>query len=129
MSAVLFRISFPESLMISDEESLMADVIFGRVVQQCIRACDSGYRIGDDEVLLIMPDTPSSGSKIVVARIYSSFKRATAVECPNLSRAKLEFVDRDYIGGNDLPPYGKLLDEMSVEFFRKNQGQGSPAGK
>jgi GGDEF domain-containing protein len=121
-SAVLFKLTFPpgSTIGVSEEEQKLAAVIFGRIVQQSIRVCDSAYRTTDDEVLLLMPDTPNSGSKIVVSRIYTALKRTSAVECPSLSKAILDSAERDYMGGTDLPAYDKILDELSVLLYRKN---------
>jgi GGDEF domain-containing protein len=120
-SAALFKLTFPPGSIpgVSEEEQKLAAVIFGRIVQQSIRVCDSAYRASDDEVLLLMPDTPNSGSKIVVSRIYAALKRTSAVECPSLSKAILDSAERDYMGGTDLPAYDKILDELSVLLYRK----------
>ncbi|MDR1966242.1 MAG: hypothetical protein LBQ36_05990 [Synergistaceae bacterium] len=121
MSAVLFRISYPPAhgIEISEIEQKLIFAIFGRIVLQCIRACDSAYRTGNDEVLLLMPDTPHSGADIVIGRVYDTLKRSSAVECPNLSKAILDYIARDYIGGGDLPAYDRILEELSVLLYRK----------
>ena len=71
LSAVLLKLTFPPGIenSIDEDERRLAEVIFGRVVGKSIRVCDSGYRTSDSEVLLIMPDTPNSGSKVVISRI------------------------------------------------------------
>jgi hypothetical protein len=124
ISVVLFKIIFPpeESFTISEDEKKLIFVIFGRIVMECIRVCDSAFRTGtgNDEVLLLMPDTPSSGASIVISRVYSKLKRTSAVECPSLSKVMLNYIDKDFIGGTDLPPYDKILEEMSVLIYRKN---------
>ena len=66
-----------------------------------------------------MPDTPNSGSKVVISRILVGIKSAAAVECPQCSRAIIDYADRDYVGGVDLPPYDKILSELSVALYRK----------
>jgi GGDEF domain-containing protein len=121
VSVAFFKLTFSHSEMngVSEEERKLAHVILGRIVQQSIRACDSAYRISGDEVLLFMPDTPNSGSKIVVSRIYAGLKNTSAVECPILAKGILDYVDKDFVGGTDLPPYDKILEEMSLAFYRK----------
>jgi PAS domain-containing protein len=121
MSVVFFKLSYPPgaAVGVSDDELRLASVIMGRVILQSIRICDSAYRMADDEVLLLMPDTPKAGSKVVISRIYAMLKRTSAVECPSLSRAIMDCVDRDYVGGTDLPPYDKLPGELSTLFYRK----------
>jgi hypothetical protein len=121
LSAVLLKLTFPPNveLIISEDERRLAEVIFGRVVEKSIRACDSGYRTNDDEVLLIMPDTPNSGSKVVISRIFAGMKSAGAVECPQCARAVVNYADRDYIGNIDLPSHDKILSELSVALYRK----------
>ncbi|MDR1136904.1 MAG: hypothetical protein LBK91_01155, partial [Synergistaceae bacterium] len=121
VSVAFFKLSFPKdaAIGISEDERKLAHVVLGRIIQQSIRACDSAYRTAGDEVLLFMPDTPNSGSKIVVSRIYSGLKSTIAVECPILARSILDYVDRDFVGGADLPSYDKLLEEMSLAFYRK----------
>jgi GGDEF domain-containing protein len=122
LTTAMFKVSFPEraAAEISEEEQKLAYVIFGRIILQSIRACDTAYRTGDNEVLLFMPDTPTSGAEIVISRVYNTFKRTSAVECPNLSKAVLDYADRDYLGGGDLPPYDKILEDLSVTLYRKN---------
>jgi hypothetical protein len=129
LSAVLLKMTFPPSaeLSISEDERKLAEVIFGRVVEKSIRVCDSGYRTCDDEVLLIMPDTPNSGSRIVISRILARMKSASAVECPHCSNAIINYADRDYIGGVDLPAYDKILSELSIALYRKNPGLATRA--
>ncbi|MDR1579112.1 MAG: hypothetical protein LBS35_02045 [Synergistaceae bacterium] len=121
LSAVLLKLTFPPGVEagITEDERKLAEVIFGRVVGKSIRVCDSGYRTNDDEVLLVMPDTPSSGSKVVISRILAGMKSAAAVECPQCSKAIINFADRDYIGSIDLPSYDKMLSELSVAFYKK----------
>ena len=121
LSAVLLKLTFPPGIesSIDEDERRLAEVIFGRVVGKSIRVCDSGYRTSDSEVLLIMPDTPNSGSKVVISRILVGMKSAAAVECPQCSRAIIDYADRDYVGGVDLPPYDKILSELSVALYRK----------
>jgi hypothetical protein len=121
LSAVLLKLTFPPNaeLSIKEDERKLAEVIFGRVVWKSIRACDSGYRTDDNEVLLIMPDTPTSGSRVVISRIFAGMKSASAVECPQCSIAIINYTDRDYLGGVDLPEYDKILTELSVALYRK----------
>jgi GGDEF domain-containing protein len=121
VSIAFFKLSFPQGVTIevSEEEQKLARVVMGRIIHQSIRVCDSAYRTSGDEVLLFMPDTPNSGSKIVVSRIYAGLKSTTAVECPVLAKCILDCVDKDFIGGADLPPYDKILEEMSIMFYRK----------
>jgi hypothetical protein len=121
MSAVLLKLTLPPGLElnVNEDERKLAQVIFGRVVAKSIRACDSGYRTNDDEVLLIMPDTPNSGSKVVISRIFDGMKGACAVECPQCAKAIIDYVDRNYIGGVDLPPCDKILSDLSVALYRK----------
>ncbi|MDR1509320.1 MAG: hypothetical protein LBS53_06740 [Synergistaceae bacterium] len=121
VSIAFFKLSFPSgaTIGVSEEEQKLAHVVLGRIIQQSIRACDSAYRTAGDEVLLFMPDTPNSGSKIVVSRIYAGLKNTTAVECPVLAKGILDYVDRDFVGGSDLPAYDKMLEEMSLAFYRK----------
>ena len=121
LSAVLLKLTFPPGVesSISEDERKLSEVIFGRVVGKSIRVCDSGYRTSDGEVLLIMPDTPNSGSKVVISRIIAGMKSASAVECPQCSKAIIDYADRDYVGGVDLPSYDKILSELSVALYRK----------
>jgi GGDEF domain-containing protein len=122
MSAALFRLTFMPNagIGVNEEERKLASVIMGRVVQQSIRVCDSAYRVSDDEVLLLMPDTAESGSKVVISRIYALMKRMSVVECPSLSKGLVDSVDRNYIGGTDLPAYDQILGELSTLLYRKH---------
>jgi GGDEF domain-containing protein len=122
LSAVLLKLTFPRSieLNLNEDERKFAGVIFGRVVEKSIRACDSGYRIADDEVLLIMLDTPNSGSKIVISRILEGMKRAAAVEHPQCSNAIINYADRDYVGSVDLPSYDVILSELAAALYKKH---------
>ncbi|MDR1132588.1 MAG: hypothetical protein LBL05_00405 [Synergistaceae bacterium] len=121
LSAVLLKLTFPpgSELGVNEDERRLAEVIFGRVVVKSIRTCDSAYRTSDDEVLLIMPDTPNLGSKVVISRIFAGMKSAAVVECPQCAKAIIDYSGRDYIGGVDLPSYDKILGELSVDFYRK----------
>jgi hypothetical protein len=122
LSAVLLKLTFPPGaeLSINEDERKLAEVIFGRVVGKSIRVCDSGYRTNDGEVLLIMPDTPNSGSKVVISRIFAGMKSASALECPQCSKAIIDYTDRDYVGGVDLPSYDNILSELSIALYRKH---------
>jgi diguanylate cyclase (GGDEF)-like protein len=121
VSVAFFKLSFPQDATagVKEEEIKLAHVVVGRIIQQSIRACDSAYRTGGDEMLLFMPDTPNSGSKIVVSRIYAGLKSTSAMECPILAKGILDYVDKDFVGGADLPPYDKIVEEMSIAFYRK----------
>jgi hypothetical protein len=122
LSAALFKLTFPpgSTLGISDDEQTLAAVVMGRVIQQAIRVSDSAFRTSDDEVLLLMPDTPDLGSKIVISRVYAMSKQMAAVECPSLTKAIIDCVNRDYVGGTDLPPYDKILSELYTLLYRKH---------
>jgi len=121
LTAVLFRLTFPPAAAdIPDEEQKLAATVMGRTVHKAIRACDSAYRISDNEVLLIMPDTERSGAMVVISRVHALFKKVLTVEFPGLSKAVLHRVDRDFIGGSDLPPYDKILGELHILFDRKH---------
>ena len=121
LTAVLFKLNFPkeEAAGISDEEQKLAFVLVGRTIQSAIRVCDSAYRVTDNEVLLIMPDTAKSGANIVISRVHNLLKQTSTIECPNLSKTVLYNVDRDYLGGMDLPQYDKILEEMLSLLYRK----------
>jgi hypothetical protein len=116
LSVVLFRLSYQKNSAVepSDDEKSLCNATFARIVIESIRVCDSAFKVSNNEVLLLMPDTPSLGADKVVMRIYSSMKKASGVECPSLSKARLEYAQRDFIGGTDLPQYDKLLDEMTI---------------
>jgi GGDEF domain-containing protein len=116
LSVVLFRVSYQNVSEVepSDEEKSLCNSTFSKIVLQSIRVCDSAYKVSNGEVLLLMPDTPSTGADKVVLRIYATVKKMSAVECPPLSRARIEYAQRDFIGGTDLPQYDKLLDEMTA---------------
>ncbi|MDR3278940.1 MAG: hypothetical protein LBT23_00345 [Synergistaceae bacterium] len=122
MSAALFKISFPSDATsgVSDDERAVACVIFGRIILQSIRVCDSAYKVGNDEVILFMPDTPTAGADIVISRVYDGLKRMSAIESPILTKALLDYVARDYVGGGDLMSYEKILEELSIALYRKN---------
>ncbi|MDR3355477.1 MAG: hypothetical protein LBO21_10590 [Synergistaceae bacterium] len=116
MSAVLFRLSYPStgSVEPSDEEKSICGSAFAKIVMKSIRVCDSAYRVSSDEILLLMPDTPATGADKVVLRIYASAKKMSAVECTSLSKVRIEYAKRDFVGGTDLPHYDKILDEMTT---------------
>ena len=120
LAAVMFKLTFPGETAGGElsEEQKLAAAVMGRMVQSAIRVCDSAFRISDTEVLLIMPDTAQSGTKIVISRVYTLLKQASTVECPGLSKAVLVNVERDYVGGTDLPQYEKILEELLILFNR-----------
>ena len=120
LTAVVFSLAFPPEVAIGipDEEQKLAFVMMGRTIQTAIRVCDSAYRISDNEVLLIMPDTTKSGASIVISRVETLLKQVSKVECPNISKAALYNVNRDYVGGADLPQHEKLLEEMLALLFK-----------
>jgi hypothetical protein len=121
LSVVLLKLTFPpgSALGVNEDERRLAEVVFGRVVGKSIRVCDSAYRTSDSEVLLVMPDTPNSGSKVVISRIFAGMKSVAAIECPQCAGTIIDYADRDYVGGVDLPPYDKILEELSVALYRK----------
>jgi hypothetical protein len=116
LSVALFRLSFNKTSVVepSEEEKTICNIAFGRIVIESIRICDSAYLISSNEVLLLMPDTPSIGADKVILRIYSVVKKMASVECPSLAKARLEYAQRDFIGGTDLPQYDKILEEMTI---------------
>jgi GGDEF domain-containing protein len=122
LSAILFKMSFPSNaiLEVREDERKLAYVVVARQILQSIRACDSAYRTADDEALLLMPDTNTAGTDVVISRICAALKRASPVECPGLSKIMLDYASKDYIGGMDLPAYDKILEELSVTLYRKN---------
>ncbi|MDR1483166.1 MAG: hypothetical protein LBI74_11130 [Synergistaceae bacterium] len=116
LSAVLFRVSYRNVSEVepSDDEKSLCNSTFSKIVLQSIRVCDSAYKVANGEVLLLMPDTPSTGADKVVLRIYATVKKMSAVEYPALSKVRIEYTQRDFVGGTDLPQYDKLLDEMTI---------------
>ena len=122
LTAVLFSLWFPPDVAagIPGEEQKLAYVIMGRTIQSAIRVCDSAYKISDNEVLLIMPDTATSGASIVILRVNTMLKQVSAVECPNISKAVLYNVSRDYFGGTDLMQHEKLLEELLALLYKKH---------
>ena len=122
LTAVLFKLCFhPEvAAGIPDEEQKLAFVVTGRMIQSAIRVCDSAYRISDGEVLLIMPDTAKFGANVVISRVKTLVKQASAVECNTIAKAVLYTVDKDYFGGTDLPQHDKIVEEMLILLYRSH---------
>ncbi len=121
MSVALFKLSFHKATeAVEEDEKKLAYVAFGRMALESIRVCDSAYRVGDDEVLIYMPDTPLSGAKIVVSRVHASLRKVTPIECPKLAKAQLLEAIASFTGGMDLPGYEKILEYMRVDLYRKN---------
>ncbi|MDR3330990.1 MAG: hypothetical protein LBT08_00035 [Synergistaceae bacterium] len=121
MSVVLFRLVFNVSeVEPSDDEKTICYIALGKIAMASIRVCDSAYKVASNEILLLMPDTPSLGADKVVLRIYAAMKKMASVECPSLSKARLVYAQRDFVGGTDLPHYDKILLEMTTTFNATN---------
>jgi uncharacterized membrane protein YccF (DUF307 family) len=121
LSVVLFRISFDDAeIMPKDEAKKKAYVDFGKMVAESLRACDSGYRLNEEEVLLYLPDTGQSGSQTVVGRIDYKAKKLSKVECPTLASAKIKEVTVNYFG-DEVVSVDQVMKDIYVAIGRKKE--------
>lgn len=86
---------------------------FGRMVASNVRACDSAYRAGGEEIILFMPDTAQRGAEAVTSRIRGSMRRMAAVECVELAAAALSDGTVCFLGDEV-----KSLDHAISEVYR-----------
>ncbi|MDR0649233.1 MAG: hypothetical protein LBF92_07860 [Synergistaceae bacterium] len=118
LSVVLFRLSFDRlPIRPTDEAVRRAFAEFGKLVAVSLRACDSGYRLRDNEVLIFLPDTPQGGSKIVVSRIYAGVRKLAGVECVELGQASIEDVTTNYFG-KEAGSIDQVMEDVYVEMGR-----------
>jgi GGDEF domain-containing protein len=123
MAVVLFRLTFDRKPLIpSDEKVNKACVAFGKMVAASLRACDSGYRLKVDEVLIFLPDTPQSGSKTVVSRIEEKAKKLAKVEVAELALANIQDVTLNYFG-EEVTSVDQVMNDIYVKIGRVNELQ------
>jgi GGDEF domain-containing protein len=123
LSVVLFRLSFNKLTVKPSEEIVRkACAEFGKLVIASLRACDSGYRLNDHEVLLYLPDTPQSGSKTVVGRILGKVKKLSSVECVELDSANVDEVTINYFG-DEVSSVNQVMKDIYVEMGRLMESQ------
>jgi GGDEF domain-containing protein len=121
LSVVLFRISFDEAnIMPTDNARKKAYADFGKMVSESLRACDSGYRMNEDEVLLYLPDTGQSGSKTVVGRIDYKARKLSKVESPALATATIKEVTVSYFG-DEVVSVDQVMKDIYVAIGRKSE--------
>jgi GGDEF domain-containing protein len=119
LSVVLFRISFEKcAIKPSDDAIKKAFAEFGRMVVASLRACDSGYRLREDEVLVYLPDTPQSGSKTVVNRVMDKVRKLSRVECVELEMAEIDEVTINYFG-DEVVSVDEVMNDMYIAMGRK----------
>jgi GGDEF domain-containing protein len=118
LSVILFRLSFDNmQIKPSDEAIKKAFAEFGKMAAASLRACDSGYRIREDEVLIFLPDTPQGGSKIVVSRILSGVRKLARLECVELGQASIDDVTINYFG-EEASSVDQVMNDVYVEMGR-----------
>jgi GGDEF domain-containing protein len=128
LAVVLFRLSFVNmTIKPSEEAEKNAFVEFGKMAAGTLRACDSGYRLREDEVMIFLPDTPQNGAKIVVSRIFAGAKKLSKVECVPLASAKIEEVTINYFG-DEVSSVDQVMNDVYVAMGRSGDmdPQGSP---
>ncbi|MDR1515251.1 MAG: hypothetical protein LBS45_06115 [Synergistaceae bacterium] len=118
LSVILFRLSF-DNMPIKPSDGAMKRAFseFGKLVAGSLRACDSGYRLRDDEVLIFLPDTPQGGSKIVVSRIFAGTRKLAKVECVELGQASIDEVTINYFG-KEAVSVDQVMEDVYVEMGR-----------
>ncbi|MDR3254649.1 MAG: hypothetical protein LBT31_03675 [Synergistaceae bacterium] len=121
LSVVLFRISFDKAKIQPSEQAIKnAFTNFGKMVAASLRACDSGYRLREDEVLVYLPDTPQSGSKTVVNRVMDRVRKLSQVECVELATADIEEVTINYFG-DEVSSVDNVMNDMYIAMGRKKE--------
>jgi hypothetical protein len=119
LSVILFRLSFDNMpIKPSDAAVNRAFAEFGKLAAGSLRACDSGYRLRDDEVLIFLPDTPQGGSKIVVSRILAGARKLGRLECVELGQANIDDVTINYFG-EEVSSVDQVMNDVYVEIGRK----------
>ncbi|MDR3322385.1 MAG: hypothetical protein LBS93_08045 [Synergistaceae bacterium] len=119
LSVVLFRVSFGKTAIVPNENAMKkAWIEFGKMVVESLRACDSGYRLREDEVLVYLPDTPQSGSKTVVNRVMDKVRKLSKVECAELASAEIEEVTINYFG-DEVVSVDEVMNDMYIAMGRK----------
>ncbi|MDR1020989.1 MAG: hypothetical protein LBL73_09530 [Synergistaceae bacterium] len=118
LSVILFRLSFDKMpIKPSGEATNKAFSEFGKLVTASLRACDSGYRLRENEVLIFLPDTPQGGSKIVVSRIYAKVRKLSGVECVELGQADIDDVTANYFG-KEVGSIDQVMKDVYIKMGR-----------
>jgi GGDEF domain-containing protein len=121
LSVLLFRISFDNApITPSDKAKKNAYAVFGKMVTESLRACDSGYRLNEDEVLVYLPDTPQGGAKTVSSRIMDRVRKLSKVECVELGIANIQEVSVNYFG-EDVFSVDQVMNDIYVEMGRDSK--------
>jgi GGDEF domain-containing protein len=121
LSVLLFRISFDKAPIVpSDKAKKNAYAAFGQMVTESLRACDSGYRLNEDEVLIYLPDTPQSGAKTVSFRIMDRVRKLSKVECVELGIANIQEFSVHYFG-EDVFSVDQVMNDIYVEMNRDSK--------
>ncbi|MDR0616613.1 MAG: hypothetical protein LBG29_07385 [Synergistaceae bacterium] len=123
LSVILFRLSF-DNMPIKPSDAAIKRTFtkFGALVAASLRACDSGYRLREDEVLIFLPDTPQGGSQIVTSRILSATRKVARLECVELGQASIDNVTVNYFG-EEATSVDQVMNDLYVEMGRNAELQ------
>lgn len=72
MTAILLRLSLT-SVVTPAEERAVGET-FGKQVKDTIRTCDVGFQLRNNDILLLLPETPLGGGQILVKRLYEQLE-------------------------------------------------------
>ena len=125
LAVVLLKLSFESANLVqpSDDSKKYAFLCFARMVSVSVRACDTAYRVGDDEVLIFLPDIPQNGTKSVMGRLEANMRKLAAVECTDLAPAKLLDASVNLFG-EELSSADEVVKEVYLVMNRNAKNQG-----
>jgi len=122
LAVVLFRLVFDavEVVVPSEEAKRVAVAAFGQMLSISVRACDTAYRMKEDEMLLFLPETAQSGSHAATVRIGENMRKLASVECVELAAARLLDVSVHFIG-DEIGSVDQVVQEAYVAMRRKEK--------
>ena len=125
LAVILFQLEFEGNadknlIPPSDETKQTAFTAFAQMVAVSIRACDTAYRVGENEIAVFLPDTSQQGAKSTDARLVDNMRKIGKVEVPELAAAHLTDTSVNFFG-EELVSLDQVMGELYLARGRSDK--------
>lgn len=122
LAVISFQLEFESKALIvpSDEAKLNAFIAFTRMISISIRACDTAYKTGENEIVIFLPEASQASAKSVVGRLGDNVRKLAKVECAELGVAKLVDTCVNFIG-DEILSVDQVMQELYIAMGRSDK--------
>lgn len=114
MSVIVLHMDFEEKNLVtpSDDARKIAFMAFARMVLASVRKSDTPVRTAEEEITVLLPETPQKGAQIVVTRLLDNVRKLAKIEVPEVAGAHIREASFSFFG-DELVGIDQLLKEVN----------------